>query len=68
MERVVQRSDLVAQVSPYLPEVKRGRPSFALKTMMRMHLVRRWFPLRGPAMDKTLPDMPELCVCCVDLT
>jgi transposase, IS5 family len=31
---------LVALVSPYLPEGKRGRPPFLPKTMLRIHYMR----------------------------
>ncbi len=34
MERVVPWADLVALVSPYLPEGRRGRPPFAPETVI----------------------------------
>ena len=36
MEKVVPWADLVALVSPYLPEGKRGRPPFSPETMLRI--------------------------------
>jgi transposase, IS5 family len=42
MERVVPWPDLVALVSPYLPEGRRGRPPFAPETMLRIHFMQQW--------------------------
>ena len=58
MERVVPWSELVALVTPYLPEGKRGRPPFAPETMLRIHFMQQWFNLSDPAMEKALHDMP----------
>ncbi|MEK8032246.1 IS5 family transposase [Ideonella sp. DXS29W] len=60
MERVVPWSELVALVTPYLPEGKRGRPSFAPETMLRIHFMQQWFCLSDPAMEEALHDMPLL--------
>jgi transposase, IS5 family len=40
-ERVVLWSDLVALMSPYLPEGRRGRSPFALETMLRIHIMQQ---------------------------
>ncbi len=58
MERVVPWSELVALVSPHLPEGKRGRPPFAPETMLRIHFMQQWFNLSDPAMEEALHDMP----------
>jgi transposase, IS5 family len=57
MEKVVPWSDLVALVSPYLPEGKRGRPPFSPETMLRIHFMQQWFALSDPAMEEALHDM-----------
>ena len=58
MEKVVSWADLVALVSPYLPEGKRGRPPFSPETMLRIHFMQQWFALSDPAMEEALHDMP----------
>lgn len=58
MERVVPWSELVALVSPYLPEGKRGRPPFAPEAMLRIHFMQQWFNLSDPAMEEALHDVP----------
>ena len=39
MEKVVPWADLVALVSPHLPEGKRGRPPFWPETLLRIHFM-----------------------------
>jgi transposase, IS5 family len=58
MERVVPWADLVALIAGYAPEGKRGRPPFALHTMLRIHLMQQWFGLSDPAMEEALHDTP----------
>lgn len=58
MEKVVPWVELVALVSPYLPEGKRGRPPFSPETMLRIHFMQQWFALSDPAMEEALHDMP----------
>jgi len=58
MEKVVPWAELVALVSPYLPEGKRGRPPFSPETMLRIHFMQQWFALSDPAMEEALHDMP----------
>lgn len=58
MERVVPWSDLVALVSPYMPEGKRGRPPFPVEAMLRIHFMQQWFNLSDPAMEDALHDVP----------
>jgi transposase, IS5 family len=58
MDRVVPWSALVALIAPYAPEGRRGRPPFALATMLRIHFMQQWFTLSDPAMEEALHDMP----------
>lgn len=58
MERVVPWSALVALVSPYMPEGRRGRPPFAVEAMLRIHFMQQWFNLSDPAMEDALHDVP----------
>lgn len=39
MERVVPWGALVELVAPYAPEGKKGRPPFAVETMLRIHFM-----------------------------
>jgi transposase, IS5 family len=58
MERVVPWAALVALVVPYAPEGKKGRPPFAVQTMLRIHFMQQWFTLSDPAMEEALHDVP----------
>ena len=58
MERVVPWADLVALIAPYAPEGKKGRPPFAVQTMLRIHFMQQWFTLSDPAMEEALHDVP----------
>jgi transposase, IS5 family len=58
MERVVPWSALVELVTPFASEGKKGRPPFAVQTMLRIHFMQQWFTLSDPAMEEALHDMP----------
>lgn len=50
MNLVMPWTELVALVAPFAPEGRRGRPPFAVATMLRIHFVQQWFGLSDPAM------------------
>ena len=58
MERVVPWAALVGLITPCAPEGKRGRPPFAVETMLRIHFMQQWFTLSDPAMEEALHDVP----------
>ncbi len=58
MERVVPWAALVDLITPYAPEGRRGRPPFAVQTMLRIHFMQQWFTLSDPAMEEALHDVP----------
>jgi IS5 family transposase len=60
MNRVVPWAALVELVAPYAPEGRRGRPPFAVETMLRVHFMQQWFTLSDPAMEEALHDTPVL--------
>lgn len=57
MDSVVPWLELVASISPYMPEGRRGRPPFAVEVMLRIHFMQQWFNLSEPAMEEALHDM-----------
>ncbi len=57
MERVVPWQALVELITPYAPDGKRGRPPFAVETMLRIHFMQQWFTLSDPAMEEALHDI-----------
>lgn len=57
MDAVVPWSELVALISPFMPEGRRGRPPFAVEVMLRVHFMQQWFSLSDPAMEEALHDM-----------
>ena len=58
MDRVVPWSNLVAEIAPFMPEGKRGRPPFPVEPLLRIHFMQQWFTLSDPAMEEALHDMP----------
>ncbi len=58
MNLVVPWAELVALVAPFAPEGRRGRPPFAVETMLRLHFMQQWFGLSDPAMEEALHDVP----------
>lgn len=58
MELVVPWGELVALIAPYYPEGRRGRPPFALETMLRVHFMQQWFSLSDEAMEEAFFDTP----------
>jgi IS5 family transposase len=58
MERVVPWAVLVDLITPYVPEGRRGRPPFAVQTMLRIHFMQQWFTLSDPAMEEAFHDVP----------
>ena len=58
MNRVVPWAELVALIALIAPEGKRGRPPFAVETMLRLHFMQHWFGLSDPAMEEALHDVP----------
>jgi IS5 family transposase len=60
MEQVVPWADLVQLIEPYSPEGRRGRPPFAVETMLRIHFMQQWFALSDPAMEDALHDVPVM--------
>ncbi len=60
MEHVVPRAALVALIAPYAPQGRRGRPPFAVQTMLRIHFMQQWFTLSDLAMEEALHDVPLL--------
>ena len=58
MDRVVPWSDLVAEIAPFMPEGKRGRPPFPVESPLRIHFMQQWFTLSDPAMEEALHDVP----------
>lgn len=58
MERVVPWAALVALIARYAPEGRRGRPSVAGKTMLRIPFRQQGFTLSDPAMEDAWHEVP----------
>ena len=58
MDRVVPWSALVAEIVPFMPEGKRGRPPFPVESLLRIHFMQQWFTLSDPSMEEALHDVP----------
>ena len=58
MEKVVPWADLEALIAPYYCEGVKGRPPFALQTVLRTHFMQQWFTLSDPAMEEAFVDTP----------
>ncbi|MBP5059555.1 IS5 family transposase [Pseudomonas chlororaphis] len=61
MEHVVPWKSLLALIEPYYPiSGRRGRPPYAMATMLRIHLLQQWYALSDPAMEEALYDTPVM--------
>jgi len=55
MEQVLPWSALLAVIPPYYTELgNRGRQSYPMETMLRVHLMQQWYALSDPAMEEAL--------------
>lgn len=49
MELVVPRVELVSLIEPYaIEDGRRGQQSFAVHTLLRIHVMQHWFKLSDP--------------------
>lgn len=60
MERVVPWEALLALIEPHYPKAGRGRRPYALKAMLRIHLMQNWFGYSDPAMEEALYEVAPL--------
>ena len=60
MNLVVPWTELVGLIQPFASSgttAKRGRSSFAVETMRRIHFLQQWFGLSDPARQEALHDI-----------
>jgi IS5 family transposase len=60
MEQVVPWKALLALIEPVYPKAGNGRRPYALKTMLRIHLMQNWFGYSDPAMEEALYEVAPL--------
>ena len=60
MEQVVPWSALLALIEPVYPKAGRGRHPYALRTMLRVHLLQNWFGYSDPATEEALDEVAPL--------
>jgi IS5 family transposase len=60
MEQVVPWSALLALIEPVYPKAGKGRRPYAIKTMLRIHLLQNWFGYSDPAMEEALYEVAPL--------
>jgi IS5 family transposase len=60
MEQVVPWKALLAVIEPVYPKAGNGRRPYALKTMLRIHLMQNWFGYGDPAMEEALYEVAPL--------
>jgi IS5 family transposase len=60
MNRVVPWAALMELVAAQGPEGQKGRPTFPVATMLRIHFMQQWFTPSDPAMEEALHDVPLL--------
>ena len=60
MEQVVPWGALLALIEPTYPKAGNGRRPYALKTMLRIHLMQNWFGYSDPAMEEALYEVAPL--------
>ena len=62
MEKVVPWKALIDLIEPHYPKTssKGGRPPYPLATMLRIHLLQKWYDLSDPAMEDALIEVPTM--------
>ncbi len=60
MEKVVPWEVLLALIEPVYSKAGRGRDPYALRTMLRVHLLQNWFGFSDPAMEEALYEVAPL--------
>jgi len=61
MEQVVPWKSLLALIEPHYPTSgRRGRPPYALPTMLRIHLLQQWYALSDPGMEEALHEIASM--------
>ncbi len=60
MEQVVPWEALLGLIEPAYPKAGNGRRPYALKTMLRIHLLQNWFGYSDPAMEEALYEVAPL--------
>jgi transposase, IS5 family len=60
MEQVVPWDALLALIEPVYPKAGKGRHPYAIKTMLRIHLMQNWFGYSDPAMEEALYEVAPL--------
>lgn len=56
MEGVVPWCALIAEIKPYYPEGKRGRPPIGLERMLRLYFLQQWYGLADEALEDAVYD------------
>lgn len=61
MEQAISWKSLLTLIEPYYPRSgRRGRPSYALATMLRIHLLEQWYALSDPGMEEALHEIASM--------
>ena len=61
MDQVVPWKRLLVLIEPHYPASgRRGRPPYAMETMLRIHLLQQWYALSDPGMEEALHEIPTL--------
>ena len=60
MEQVVPWEALLAVIEPVYPKAGKGRRPYAIKAMLRIHLMQNWFGYSDPAMEEALYEVAPL--------
>lgn len=60
MDKVVPWDALLALIEPKYPKAGKGRHPYAIKTMLRIHLMQNWFGYSDPAMEEALYEVEPL--------
>lgn len=56
MEQVIPWNEWAAEIAPYYPSGKRGRPTRGIETMLRMYLLQNWFNLSDEGVEDAIYD------------
>ena len=60
MDTVVPWSALEDVIEPHYPRAGKGHHPYALRTMLRIHLMQQWYALSDPAMEEALYEISSM--------
>lgn len=60
MERVIPWKALLNEIEPHYPKAGKGRPPYAMSTMLRIYFMQQWYGLSDPGTEEALYEIASM--------